>query len=94
MTKYKIKKGFISDKIDGRVTIFNVSNSTFYSFNQSGSFIFKMIKKGKDKEEMMKQLIKRYKISGKKAIDDINDFLEQLLKNEIIFSLKQKKPNK
>lgn len=94
MTQLLIKKDFIIDKVDGEITIFDVENSIFYSFNKSGSYIFEMIKKGFDENKMAKILSRKYNISEKQAKKDISDFLKQLSKNKIISLSGQKKWNK
>lgn len=94
MTKLLIKKDFVIDKIDKEITIFNVNNSTLYSFNKIGTDIFEMIQKGFDEEKIAKTLLKKYMISKKQVKKDVNDFLKQLLKNKIISSSKQRKYNK
>lgn len=94
MIRYEIKKDFMVDKIEGKVTIFNIENSTFYNFNDTGTYIFSFLKKGIDKRRMIQLLMKKYQISNKKAENDINEFLNKLLKNKIVFSSKQKKLDK
>lgn len=87
-------KANVISKIDGEISIFNVDNSILYSFNQSGSYIFEMIKKGRNKMMIIKNMSKKYDISLKQAEKDVNDFLKNLSKNRIISILEQKKLNK
>ncbi len=91
MVRYKIKKDFIVDKIEGKITIFSIESSTFYNFNETGTYIFDLFKKNLDKRMIIQLLVKKYQISNKKAEKDISEFLNDLLKNKIIFSSKQKK---
>ncbi len=87
-------KDFVIDKIDGEINIFDVDSSTLYSFNRSGSDIFEMIKKGRNKETIIRMMSKKYNISEKQTEKDVNDFLKDLSKNKIISISKQKKLNK
>lgn len=81
--KYSIKKHFVIEKIEGKTTLFDVDSSTFYSFNETGTYIFSLVKKGQEKEKMTEALAKRYGITKKKAEKDVNDFLKDLVKNKI-----------
>ncbi|VVA43777.1 conserved hypothetical protein [Candidatus Roizmanbacteria bacterium] len=94
MTQLLIKKDFVIDKINKEITIFNVDNSMFYSFNESGSYILEAIKKGFNEERIARILSKKYDISKKQAEKDVNDFLKQLSKNKIISFSRQKKARK
>jgi hypothetical protein len=88
--KYQVGKKFIENKSAEGTTIFDVDTSTFYSFNQTGSDVFILLKKKKSKEEITLFLTKKYDISHSKAQKDVTDFLRELRANKIIFSPKQK----
>ena len=77
-------KNFVIDKVDGKTTIFDVEGSVFYSFNETGSYIFSLLRKHKKKEEIINLLVKKYKISEKKARGDVDDFVKKLQKNKIL----------
>lgn len=89
-----IKNDFVIDKIAGEVSIFDSINSLLYTFNGPGSFIFEKLKKGFDTNSIAMLMSKKYQIPLKQAVNDVSDFLKYLLKNKIIFPLKQKKTNK
>lgn len=88
--KYSIKKHFVVEKIDGNTTLFDVETSTFYSFNDTGSYIFSLVKKGTPEEKIASALIKKYEISESKAKRDVTDFLKSLVKNKIASSSEKK----
>lgn len=92
--KWKISKGFISQKIGKKLTIFDGEESALYTFNETASLIFGKLKKGFEKDKIIGLLIKKYKINKKKAEKDVNEFLNELKKNKIISSLKKKKSSK
>ena len=84
MIRYKINKGFITQKLDGKTTIFDGEKSELYTFNQTASFVFDKIKKGLSKQEIIALMIKKYKITQVRAQKDYLDLEKELLKNKII----------
>ena len=84
MPKFKINKGFITQKLDDKTVIFDGEESVLYTFNESASFIFRELKKGEDQESIVSSLVKRYGIKEKKAEKDLNDLVADFLKKKII----------
>ena len=84
MTKYKINKGFITQRLDNKTVIFDGEESVLYTFNETASYIFSKLKLGWDKEKIKDGLAKRYGISEKKAEADLKDLIKDLLKKKII----------
>jgi hypothetical protein len=84
MTKYKIKKGFITQKLDDKTVIFDGEASVLYTFNETATYIFSKLKLGWEKNKIIEGLIKRYAIKEKKAHTDLKDLLSDLLKKKII----------
>lgn len=84
MKKYKINKGFISQKIGKNLTIFGGEESTLYTFNETGTFIFQKLKLGWDKRKITEAIIKRFKVDKDKVRGDLNEFIEELTKKKII----------
>lgn len=82
--KYKIQKGLIIQKIGGKITIFDSEKSKLYSFNQTASYIFSKIKTGISKERIIANLRKKYNISEKKAILDVEEYMKELKNKKII----------
>ncbi len=84
MRRYKVNKGFITQKLDGKTTIFDGEKSELYTFNQTASFVFDKIKKGIDKKEIITLMIKKYKITSVRAQKDYLDLEKKLLAKKII----------
>jgi len=84
--KYKINKGFIVQKLDDKMVIFDGEESVLYTFNETASFIFKKLKKGLPEKEIIQDVVKKYKITEKKARKDLKDLLAELKKKKIISS--------
>lgn len=82
--KYKVLKGLISQKVDDRLTVFDGERSLLYTLNETASFIFKKVKSGKDKKDIVKELIKKYKIKRERAKRDVEELIENLEKKGIV----------
>ena len=91
MAKYKINKGFITQKLDDKTVIFDGEESVLYTFNETASFIFKKIKKGEEKEKIIEMVEKKYGIKEDRAEKDFNELVADLKKRKIISSAKSKK---
>lgn len=84
VAKYKIKKGFIVQRMKDKVVIFDSERSLLYTFNETASFIFKKLKLGWDKEEIMEDLVKKYKTKTENVRGDVEDLISVLLTEKII----------
>jgi len=89
MATYIINKGFIIQKLDNKITIFDGEESVLYTFNETASFIFTKLKAGFKKEKIAAALVKRYKIKQEKAYKDLNTLVNDLLTKKIITHKKE-----
>lgn len=84
MPKYKINKGFITQKLDDKTVIFDGEESVLYTFNETASYIFRKLKSCTGKDQIVSLLVKRYGIKEKKALADFTDLIRDLLAKKII----------
>ncbi len=84
MKRYKLNKGFIAQKLDGKMTIFDGDKSVLYTFNETASLVFDKLKSGKSKEEIVASFVKKYGIEKKRAEKDVSELLQDLLSKKII----------
>lgn len=79
----KIKDGFVLRKVGGqyvavatgaRMMDFNAMIST----NETGAFLWELLKKGADRAELAAAMTAEYDVSEKDAAEDIDEFLRQL----------------
>lgn len=95
MSKYKIKKGFIVQKLGDKLTIFDGEKSMLYTFNQTAGLVFQLLKKGKTVQEIVDTFVKKYKITPKRAKIDVKDVLHDLISKKVVVhsnAVSDKKP--
>ena len=81
---YSIKSELSSKEIGGELFIYNRKNSTMYSFNGTGVFIWKMLNENKPFNEISRCLCKEYDVLPKEAAQDVSDFVKILGDNGLI----------
>jgi hypothetical protein len=84
MSRYKINKGFIFQTVGKKITIFDGEESVLYTFNETASYIFKLLKKGLKQSEIADMLAKKFNISNSKAQKDTQELITDFLKKKII----------
>lgn len=84
MSKFKINKGFIEQKLGDKIVIFDGEESFLYTFNEAASFIFQKLKLGWDNKKIIDGLVKKYQIKEKRAERDVNELVSELAKKKII----------
>lgn len=84
MSVYKINKGFITQKIGEKITIFDGEESQLITFNESATYIFERIKRKIEDKKMIELLQKRYNITSKQAETDFQELILRLKKLKII----------
>lgn len=82
--KYKINKGLIVQKIEGNMVIFDGNESFLYTFNETASYIFSLLKKGLDEKGIVDKMVKSYGITAGRAEKDVKATIGQLFQAKII----------
>lgn len=82
--KYRLKKGFLVQKLNNELMIFDEEKSLLYTLNETASFVFSLIKKGFDEEEIVEKMIKKYQIKKIRAQKDVKELINDFLKKKII----------
>lgn len=81
--KFKLSKGFITQKIDGKITIFDGEKSQLLTFNETATFIFERLKRGLDKEKIITLISKKYKVKQERASKDFDEIIEKIKQYKI-----------
>ena len=84
--KYKLNKGFITQKLDDKTVIFDGEESVLYTFNETASEIFRLLKKNLEEKEIIEKITKKYSIEKERVKKDFNELIADLKKKKIISS--------
>ena len=74
---------FLAD-LDDEICIFCSSRAEYLNLNNTGSYIWKLIEKRYNFREIIEELIRDYEITEEVCISEVNDFIKDLIKREII----------
>jgi hypothetical protein len=81
---YAINADLSFKEIGSELFIYNRKNSTIYSFNGTGVFIWSLLIKGLSIDEIGRCLCREYEVAQDKAGNDVSDFVKNLEKNGLI----------
>jgi hypothetical protein len=82
--KYSIKGDLSTKEIGGELFIYNRKNSTIYSFNGTGVFIWSLVSKLLPFDEISRRLCEEYDVAPAEAEADVSDFVKNLGDNGLI----------
>jgi len=82
--KYSIKDGLSSKELGGELFIYNRKNTTIYSFNGTGVFIWTLLTKGLAFDEISRRVCEEYDVATAEAAQDVSDFVKDLDTNGLI----------
>jgi len=81
---YQIQKGLIIQKIDKETVIFDAEESVLYTLNETASEIFRLLKKGLKKEEIVERIVKKYDVRKERVEKDVREIIGKLEKRKIL----------
>lgn len=85
----KIKDGFLLREVAGNTIVVPVGDDAVafngvITINETGKFIWELLDKGIEKEELLEKFMKEYSIPEEEAKEDIRVFIQKLLDNGIM----------
>lgn len=85
----KLKCDFVINNVAGETVAVSVGNSGSFNgyikLNETGAFIFKMLKKDTSVEEIVSAIVREYPdATPEDARDSVNNLIEQLNKAELL----------
>lgn len=84
----KLKCDFVINNVAGETVAVSVGNNDFNGYiklNETGAFIFKMLKKDTTVEEIVNAILKEYPdATAEAASESVNDLIEQLQGAELL----------
>lgn len=84
--KIKIKTGFIVEKTQQGISIFDPDNSFLFSLNETGTYIFGLIKKNYTVEKIATLVSNEYEIDYNTSVEHVVSFINTLKKYNILTS--------
>ena len=82
----------VAKVIDGDAIIINLKTGIYYSMDNTGGLIWKLMEEGRSLEEIGKVIAANYEVSGEKALEDVKKLAAELLQEELV-SLSEEKPS-
>lgn len=85
----KIKEDFILRKVADSYVVVPVNNLSLdfngiINLNETGAFLFGLMQKGADKEELISKMLDEYDVTPQKAEKDIDLFIEKVKGADIL----------
>lgn len=85
--KYKGREDVVfTDLDDGSAVLLHLESKYYYSLNDTGSFLWKLIEKqeGTTEQEMINELCDAYDVDKTKAKQDVEEFVRDLSEQGLI----------
>ncbi len=85
----KIKKDFILRKVADSYVVVPVGKMTLdfngiISLNETGAFLFGLLQKGAEREELLEKMLEEYDVAPEKAAADIDAFLQKVRDADVL----------
>ncbi len=85
----KIKDGFLLRQVAGNTIVVPVGDDAVsfngvITINETGKFIWELLEKGIEKEELLEKFMNEFPVSEEEAKEDIRAFIQELLDNGIM----------
>lgn len=84
----KIKDGFLIRKVASQYVVMPCNNDINFngmiSLNESGAFLFNLLKENITKEDLLQAMLNEYDVSEEVALNDIEKFLKVLQDNNLL----------
>jgi len=86
----KVNDKIVFREIDGCIVLVNLENGNYYSLNEVGSLIFKLLLKNKNWESIEEEIRSTYKLKHGNINNDISDFIKDMTKENILLEARDK----
>lgn len=85
----KIKDGFVLREVAGSFIVVAVGEAVKHfngmiNLNETGAFLWKILEKGANKEELVEKLLAEYDVDEKTAKDDVDNFINKLSEAKLV----------
>ena len=85
----KIKSDFILRKVADSYVVVPVGKLTLdfngiITLNETGAFLFELLQKGAEREELIEKLLAEYEVAKERAAADVDIFLEKVKAADVL----------
>nr|MBO4518249.1 PqqD family protein [Clostridia bacterium] len=85
----KIKDGFILREVAGSFIVVAVGEAVknfngIVNLNETGAFLWKILEKGAEREDLIKALLSEYEVDEKTAAADVSAFTDKLREAKLV----------
>ena len=81
------KQDVSAEVIDGEAIIINVATGVYYSIEDVGAYIWDLLTSEHSLEQIPQALISRYHVSADRARKDLEDFVQQLVEEDLMVEI-------
>lgn len=81
---YRIDPDIIWKEADGIIYILQPEREEIHALNETGTFIWKRIDKGRAPAQILKELLSEYNITPGHARSDLQEFINQYVREKIL----------
>ena len=85
----KIKNNFLLRKVADSYVVVPVGKMSLdfngiITLNETGAFLFELLQKGYEREDLIAKLLDEYEVSAEKASADVDKFLEKVKESDVL----------
>ena len=85
----KIRSGYILRQVMDIYVVMGIGSEAYVpnqimSVNETGAFLWRLIEKGTEKQELVENLVKEYEVDAETAEKDVDAFLTRLREKALI----------
>ncbi len=85
----KIKNNFLLRKVADSYVVVPVGKMSLdfngiITLNETGAFLFELLQKGCEREDLIAKLLDEYEVSAEKASADVDKFLEKVKESDVL----------
>ena len=82
--KITINRKIVWREVDGEAVILNVDSSNYFTLNETGTHIWKMLKSGNTVSGITAAMSKEYGVSESRVRNDVNKLITSLKNEKIV----------
>lgn len=84
MTKYRKTPNNIDSEVHGETIMINVQLGKYFSLNESGTVLWKMLDQPIDEKSMINKLMDEYEIDSETCTKEVTTFINEMLNLKLI----------